>query len=65
MLNRMPDPKAEPGADANVPTLPGPEPVAPEVAPILAVHRHSDGVVTFHRKRADGEFEKASSCVRR
>ena len=38
--------------------LPGPEPEAPEAPPLLAIHRHKDGVVTFHRKGEDpGTFE--------
>lgn len=37
--------------------LPGPEPTAPELSPMEVVHRHQDGIVTFHVKNADGEFE--------
>lgn len=33
--------------------LPGPEPYGPEFAPIAAIHRHADGVITFHRKQGD------------
>jgi hypothetical protein len=33
--------------------LPGPEPSGPELAPIAAIHRHEDGVITFHRKIRD------------
>lgn len=45
------------GRDAAVLALPGPEPTAPQVSPIQAVHRHADGVISFHRKNADGSFE--------
>ncbi len=38
-------------------SLPGPEPAGPDWQPIRAIHRHSDGVITFHRKNAAGEFE--------
>src|SRR5690349_13321567 len=34
--------------------IPGPEPTGPELPPIRAIHRHADGVITFHRKTADG-----------
>lgn len=38
--------------------LSGPEPAGPEVLPLLAIHRHDDGVVTFHRKGSQaGTFE--------
>ena len=37
--------------------LPGPEPTGPELLPIRAIHRHDDGVISFHRKNADGGFE--------
>jgi len=34
------------------------EPEAPDLAPLLAIHRHHDGRITFHRKgAAAGEFE--------
>ncbi len=36
--------------------LPGPEPTGPDVLPIQALHRHSDGVISFHCKTASGEF---------
>jgi hypothetical protein len=39
-------------------TLPGLEPQAPELGPMLALHRHADGILTFHRKSEEtGEFE--------
>jgi hypothetical protein len=37
--------------------LPGPEPTGAELLPIEVVHRHQDGVITFHAKNADGTFE--------
>jgi hypothetical protein len=37
--------------------LPGPEPAGPDWHPIRAIHRHADGVITFHRKSAAGVFE--------
>ncbi|MBZ5620052.1 MAG: hypothetical protein LAQ69_15205 [Acidobacteriia bacterium] len=37
--------------------LPGAEPTGPESLPIQIVHRHPDGVITFHRKNTDGGFE--------
>ena len=38
--------------------LPGPEPQTPDVLAILEIHRHRDGVVTFHRKgKQPGQFE--------
>jgi hypothetical protein len=37
-------------------TLPGAEPQAPEVEPMLAIHRGGDGVITFHKKTETGEF---------
>lgn len=43
--------------DGGVASLPGPEPTGPQWQPIRAIHRHTDGVITFHRKTADGEFE--------
>jgi hypothetical protein len=43
---------------ATIATLPGVEPQAPELLPILQLHRGRDGVVTFHRKSAEtGAFE--------
>ena len=37
--------------------LPGPEPETPDVTPLLAIHRHADGVVTFHSKGPSGKFD--------
>ena len=36
--------------------LPGPEPTGPELSPIIQLHRHPDGVITFARKTPDGAF---------
>ncbi len=62
---RLPKTMTDAGASAEslpthsleVASLPGPEPPGPDWHPIRAIHRHSDGVITFHRKDAAGEFE--------
>jgi len=37
--------------------LPGPEALGSQLRPVQELHRHKDGVVTFHRKTADDRFE--------
>jgi hypothetical protein len=62
---RLPKAMTDAGASAeSLPThsleaasLPGPEPAGPDWHPIRAIHRHADGVITFHRKNVAGEFE--------